>query len=206
QSGPSVSKPVIHGVYGSRILILNNGVRQEGQQWGNDHAPEIDPFTATRLTVIKGAASIRYGSDALGGAVLVQPKDMRARPGIDGDATLVGMSNGRTGVVSAMIEGAFDHRIKGLSWRVQGTTKKAGNAKAAHYFMKNTGFYENDYSASLQYRHANWGLTGYYSLFNTKLGIATASATETVQDLEDAIAAPVPVEKAGFTYALERPY
>ncbi len=53
QTGSSISKPVIHGLHSSRILILNNGIRQEGQQWGSEHAPEIDPFVATKLTVIK---------------------------------------------------------------------------------------------------------------------------------------------------------
>src|ERR1700749_1222227 len=81
QTGPSISKPVIHGVYSNRILILNNGVRQEGQNWGNDHAPEIDPFIATKLSVIKGAASLRYGSDAVGGVVLVDPKEMPGNGG-----------------------------------------------------------------------------------------------------------------------------
>src|SRR6201996_3633207 len=93
QTGPSISKPVIHGVYSNRILILNNGVRQEGQNWGNDHAPEIDPFIATKITVIKGAASIRYGSDALGGVVLLDPKEMRKDPGVGGEVNLVGMTN-----------------------------------------------------------------------------------------------------------------
>jgi iron complex outermembrane receptor protein len=55
QTGPAISKPVIHGLHGNRILILNNGIRQEGQQWGAEHAPEIDPFIARRLTVVKGA-------------------------------------------------------------------------------------------------------------------------------------------------------
>src|SRR3984885_7688106 len=54
QMGPSISKPVIHGLYSNRILIMNNGVRQEGQNWGNDHAPEIDPFIAPNLGVSKG--------------------------------------------------------------------------------------------------------------------------------------------------------
>jgi len=206
QTGPSISKPVIHGVYGDRILILNNGVRQEGQQWGNDHAPEIDPFIATKITVIKGAASIRYGSDALGGAVLVEPKDLRSTPGVDGEVNLVGMTNGNMGAASGMVEGTGKNELKGLSWRLQGTSKKTGNAKTAHYFMKNTGFYENDYSADIQYSHANWGLTGYYSQFYTKIGIASASATGSVQDLQDAMAATSPIEKATFTYATERPY
>lgn len=83
QNGPNISKPVIHGVYSNRVLIMNNGVRQEGQTWGNDHAPEIDPFIATKITVIKGAASIRYGSDAIGGVILLDPKDLPTKPGID---------------------------------------------------------------------------------------------------------------------------
>src|ERR1700761_6721569 len=113
QTGPSISKPVIHGVYSNRILILNNGVRQEGQNWGNDHAPEIDPFIATKLSVNKGAASIRYGSDAIGGVVLVDPKDMRTTPGVGGEVDLVGMTNGRVGAASGMVEGGS---ANGLSW------------------------------------------------------------------------------------------
>jgi iron complex outermembrane receptor protein len=95
QTGPSISKPVIHGLYGNRILIMNNGVRQEGQTWGNDHAPEIDPFVATNITVIKGAASIRYGSDAIGGVILLDPKAMPVKPGIAGEVNIVGMTNGK---------------------------------------------------------------------------------------------------------------
>ncbi|HTS46149.1 MAG TPA: TonB-dependent receptor plug domain-containing protein, partial [Puia sp.] len=106
QSGPSISKPIIHGVYSNRILILNNGIRQEGQNWGNDHAPEIDPFIATRITIIKGAASIRYGSDAIGGVILLDPKEMRTNPGVDGELNLVGMTNGLVRVGSGMIQGA----------------------------------------------------------------------------------------------------
>src|ERR1700759_1533250 len=146
QTGPSISKPVIHGVYSNRILILNNGVRQEGQNWGNDHAPEIDPFIATKLSVIKGPASIRYGSDAIGGVVLVDPKDLRTAPGVGGEVNLVGMTNGRVGAASGMMEGGS---ASGLSWRLQGTLKKAGNAQAPTYYLGNTGYNEDDYSATL---------------------------------------------------------
>ncbi|MEJ7665944.1 MAG: TonB-dependent receptor [Hymenobacter sp.] len=107
QTGPTIAKPVIHGLYGNRVLILNNGVRQEGQQWANDHAPEIDPFTATRLTVIKGAASIRYGADAIGGVVLVEPAALPDTAGVGGEVNLVGMTNGRLGAASAFVQGAI---------------------------------------------------------------------------------------------------
>src|SRR5580700_10620385 len=174
QTGPNISKPVIHGVYSNRILILNNGVRQEGQNWGNDHAPEIDPFIATKLTVIKGAASIRYGSDAIGGVILLDPKDMPDHPGVlDGEVNMVGMTNGRIGAASAMVEGsAGKGSWEGLSWRLQGTLKEAGNSRTPNYYLGNTGYMENDYSAAVQYNKGHFGGQVYYSDFHTKIGIA----------------------------------
>lgn len=70
-NGVSSSQPVIHGMYGERILILNNGVRHKSQQWGQGHAPEIALDQAGRVTVLKGAESVRYGADALGGVIIV---------------------------------------------------------------------------------------------------------------------------------------
>ncbi|HEV3413940.1 MAG TPA: TonB-dependent receptor plug domain-containing protein [Puia sp.] len=208
QTGPSISKPVIHGVYSNRILILNNGVRQEGQNWGNDHAPEIDPFIATKLSVIKGAASIRYGSDAIGGVVLVDPKDMPDRPGmLDGELNLVGMTNGRIGAASGMVEGsAGKGSLEGLSWRLQGTLKRAGNAQAADYYLGNTGYLESDYSATLQYRKNRFDGQVYYSDFNTKIGVATASVVGSQADLYQAFARSIPSDSAHFTYDVSRPY
>lgn len=206
QAGPNISKPIIHGVYSNRVLIMNNGVRQEGQTWGNDHAPEVDPFIATRITVIKGAASIRYGSDAVGGVVLLDPKDLPTTLGVHGEVNLVGMTNGRVGVGSGMLEGAAGKKWEGLSWRVQGTLKDAGNAQAAHYYLGNTGFRENDYSATLQYKKAGYGVSLYYSQFDTKIGVADASVVESAADFEQAIARSEPAVPASFTYALRRPY
>jgi iron complex outermembrane recepter protein len=205
QTGPSISKPVIHGVYSNRVLIMNNGVRQEGQNWGNDHAPEIDPFIATKITVIKGAGSIRYGSDAIGGVILLDPKDMPSTPGIDGELNLVGMTNGRVGVASGLLEGAGGGKWDGLSWRLQGTVKKAGNSQTADYYLVNTGFNENDYSATLQYNKAHYGGSLYFSQFNTKIGIAQASVADNITDLEQAIARGRPVDNGFFRYAFGRP-
>lgn len=203
QTGPSISKPVIHGVYSNRILILNNGVRQEGQNWGNDHAPEIDPFIATKLSVVKGPASIRYGSDAIGGVVLVDPKDLRLTPGYDGEVDLVAMTNGRVGAVSGMMEGGSR---PGLSWRLQGTLKKAGNARAPTYYLGNTGYNEDDYSATLQYHKTHAGAQLYYSDFHSTIGIATASVVGSEADLYQAFARSEPADTADFTYAVQRPY
>src|SRR3546814_6402924 len=82
KTGATIAKPVIHGLHSNRILILNNGIRQEGQQWGSEHAPEIDPFIAKRITVVKGAETIRFGPDAMGGVVIVEPSELDRKSGI----------------------------------------------------------------------------------------------------------------------------
>ena len=89
QTGPSIYKPMLHGLHSNRITMLNNGVRQEGQQWGQEHGPEIDPFIASELSVVKGAATVRYGSDAIGGVILVKPAPLRDSAGVGGAVQLV---------------------------------------------------------------------------------------------------------------------
>ena len=71
RSGPVIAKPVVQGLSGNRVLTLNQGVRQEDQQWGGEHAPDLDPFSTDRIELVKGAASVQYGSDALGGVCLL---------------------------------------------------------------------------------------------------------------------------------------
>lgn len=204
-TGSSINKPVIHGLHSNRIMILNNGIRHESQQWGNEHAPEIDPFIANELTVIKGANSMRYGPDAIAGVILVNPKELRTEPGLDGEVNLVGFSNGRQGVASAMFDGNLK-KVPGLSYRLQGTYKKAGNVHSPDYYLKNTGLEEYNFSWAAGYKHSNFGFETFYSQFNTDIGIFSAAHIGNLTDLERAFNSDVPLESAGFTYAIDRPY
>ncbi|WP_139924818.1 TonB-dependent receptor [Hymenobacter sp. DG01] len=205
QTGPSIFKPMIHGLHSNRVTILNNGVRQEGQQWGQEHGPEIDPFIASQLTVVKGAASVRYGSDAIGGVVLVQPKALRDSAGTGAELNLVGMSNNGLGAASGTVEGNV-RQLPALSWRAQGTVKRAGTMRAPGYYLRNSGFEEYDFSAAVGWRKANYGLEVFYSQFNTRLGILPAAHAESPSDLYAAIARRRPLETSGFSYAINRAY
>ena len=71
KNGTGISKPVVHGLFGNRLIIFNNGIAQSGQQWGNDHSPEIDPFSSDKITVIKGANALEYGGGNLGNIISV---------------------------------------------------------------------------------------------------------------------------------------
>jgi iron complex outermembrane receptor protein len=203
-TGNNISKPVIHGLHSNRILILNNGVRQEGQQWGNEHAPEIDPFIADELAVVKGANGVRYGPDAIGGVVLVNPKALRKTPGIGGEMNLVGLSNGLQGNASATLDGNSS-KFPAISWRLQGTLKRGGNAKTPDYYLKNTGSKEYNYSYALGYKKPKYGIDFFYSQFNTDIGIFSAAHIGNLTDLEQAFEATKPMESADFTYDIDRP-
>ena len=115
---------MIHGLHSNRILTINNGVRQEGQQWGNEHAPEIDAFIADKLTVIKGVDELKYGSDAIGGVILVQPKPLRTHPGWNAELNAGYFTNNRQYVLSGIYEQQLK-KLPALTYRIQGTYKRA---------------------------------------------------------------------------------
>ncbi len=84
-TGPNVSKPFIRGLGFNRILTLYDGVRQEGQQWGDEHGIEVDQYGVDHAEVIKGPASLTYGSDALAGVVNLIPTPPAPEGKIKGD-------------------------------------------------------------------------------------------------------------------------
>lgn len=202
QSGPAIFKPVIHGVHSQRILILNNGVRQEGQQWGAEHAPEIDPFIASNISVVKDAGAIKYGTDALGGVIIVTPADLPERPGIGGVLHLLGASNGRSGTVSGMLEGGGK---RGWGWRMHGTARRSGDFHAPDYVLSNTGFRERSFSAAAGQHREHFGMDVFFSHFQTTLGILRGSAVGSARDLANALEREPPAFTAPFTYNIQQP-
>jgi iron complex outermembrane receptor protein len=204
QTGPTIAKPVIHGLHSNRILILNNGIRQEGQQWGQEHAPEIDPFVATNLQLIKGAAAVKYGSDAIGGVILVNPPDLPREPGLAGSYNLVGASNNRMLASSLMLEGGLTG-LKGFGWRVQGSLKRAGDARAADYQLTNTGTTENNFSIGLGYHKEKAGVEVFYSSFDADIAILRSAHIGNLTDLESAIGRDRPLFINEFSRDINNP-
>jgi iron complex outermembrane receptor protein len=203
-TGSNISKPVVHGMHSNRVLILNNGVRQEGQQWGSEHAPEIDPFLSTEVSLVRGASAVRYGSDAIAGVILTAPKTLVYKPGLRGEVSLAAFSNGRQGSGSGMLEGGF-RKLNGFSWRLQGTLKQGGTLQAPAYYLKNTAVKEYNFSLAANYESKRWGVETFYAQFNTDLGIFSGSHIGNLTDLNKAFLADKPLEEGSFTYAISKP-
>ncbi len=203
QTGASISKPVIHGLHSQRILILNNGIRQEGQQWGTEHAPEIDPAFATEISVIKGANTVRYGPEALGGVILLSPKPLLQVQGFGGSVSAFGASNNGLYGASAAVEGKIK---QDFYWRAHSSAKKAGNTRTPNYYLNNTGFEEAAFSAAAGYANDKINIEAFYSRFATQLGIFSGAHIGNLTDLQNAFNRSEPLEKSGFSYNIARPY
>jgi iron complex outermembrane receptor protein len=101
--GAGFSKPSIRGMAFNRIAVVENGVKQEGQQWGADHGLEIDAFNVEQVEVRKGPASLQYGSDAMGGVVEIKQLPPLHKNGCWGEVTALAQSNNNLLGASAML-------------------------------------------------------------------------------------------------------
>jgi iron complex outermembrane recepter protein len=204
QTGPGIFKPVIHGVHSQRLLILNHGIRQEGQQWGAEHAPEIDPFIASNIVVVKDASAIKYGTDALGGVIVVNPAPLPETNNVGGTLTTVFQSNGRSGTISGMLEGGVENH-NGWGWRVQGTAKRTGDFETPDYVLTNTGVKELNFSAATGYHAKKHGFDLFFSRFQSELGILRGTAIGNMDDLVSAMERDVPLYTSDFSYHIHEP-
>ena len=203
-TGPSISKPVIRGLHSQRVLVLNAGVPQEGQQWGGEHAPEIDPFSPGRIEVVKGAAGVEYGVGAIGGVIRVEPRELPTTPALGGRASLNAFSNSMQGAGSVMIESG-SKRLSGLGWRLQASARKAGDARAPNHVIGNSAFEELDGTAAIGYHKPPYGLDLYLSHFGTELGLFRGAHIGNFDDLLRAIERGEPSVDYDFSYSIDAP-
>ncbi|GAA3969010.1 TonB-dependent receptor [Mucilaginibacter dorajii] len=127
-TGPNVSKPFIHGLGYNRVITLMDGIRQEGQQWGDEHGIEVDQNSVDRVEVIKGPASLTYGSDAIGGVVnLISPSPVP-------EGKILGSVQGIYGTNQDLLNGSFrlQGNQNGLVWGTVVSAKEGKDYKNEH--------------------------------------------------------------------------
>jgi iron complex outermembrane receptor protein len=203
-TGPNIFKPVIHGMHGSRVVIYNQGLRLQSQEWGSDHSPEVDPYTAGSLSVIKGASAVRYGVGSIGGVVLINPAPMRTEPGIGGDLDFLVHSNGR-GISNSLSLDYKPAKRPNTNIRWQSSFKKSGDFHAPDYQLTNTGFNELNSSLRFRIQKPTWQSEIYYSLFNSEMGILASSHIGNLTDLEQVLQSKTPLIVEDFSYDIINP-
>jgi iron complex outermembrane receptor protein len=167
-TGAAISKPVVRGLGYNRVVTLNNGAKQEGQQWGDEHGIEIDEFSIDRAEIIKGPGSLLYGSDAIAGVINFLAPDPIAEGRITGQATANYQTNNRQQGYSLQNAG----NINGFNWLVRGTRKVAGDYRNRYDGrVFNSGFNEWDANGYVGL-NKSWGYSHLtFSSFNQNVGL-----------------------------------
>ena len=200
-TGSNVQLPVIHGLYGNRILVVNNGVKHGFQNWGTDHAPEIDVASADRITVLKGAAGVRYGPEALGGVVVVEGHPLTLSEKLHGDVATGYQTNGRGYHANADLGKGYDR----FSYHLGGSYAKVGDRHAPDYSLTNTGMVEQSANVGLRYHWPQWDVKVYYSYVGQELGLLRASVTESGDLFARSLTADQPLIIRDFSYRINEP-
>jgi iron complex outermembrane receptor protein len=170
-TGTGIGKPVIRGLTSNRVLVIADGQRLETQQWGDEHGPNVEVEDAERIEVIRGPASVLYGSDALGGVINVVPKelpDALGRPGfVTGDVSTSYSTNTQQPDGTLALEGAQG----GLGFRASVTGRTSDDIRTPVGPLFNSGNRAVGGTGSVGYR-ANWGsVNATYSHRDEKLEI-----------------------------------
>ena len=201
KTGNTVVKPIINGLYGSRVPIINNNVRLEDQQWGTEHAPNFDVNSANKITVIKGASGLQYSGDAIGGLVIIEPLNVK-KDTLFGKTMLNYDTNGKGGSVSSSLHKGNNY---GMSWNALATLKYIGDKQAPDYVLSNTGNREVNFSGDIKYTAKKFNSTAFYSYYKSIIGILSASHTGNVNDLYHSINNKVPSVVNDFSYNIQNP-
>lgn len=167
-TGAAISKPIIRGLGYNRVISLDNGVRQEGQQWGDEHGIEIDQYSIDRVEIVKGPGSLMYGSDGIAGVLnFLSPK---APPMGETKTQLISNYQTNNNLIGYSLSTAGNK--KGFQWSARFSNKFAGDYQNAYDGkVLNSGFKEFDGNVSVGI-NKNWGYSHLiFSSFNQSINM-----------------------------------
>ncbi|MDP4210969.1 MAG: TonB-dependent receptor [Bacteroidota bacterium] len=165
-TGGAVSKPVIRGLGYNHVVILDDGVRQEGNQWGDEHGLEVDQYSIDHVEILKGPASLFYGSDALGGVINFREPDPDHTGHVDSEIASFYSTNNKLTSTTAMNEG----NLNGFIWKLRGTYKNAASFQTPTEYVYNSGFNEQNFNAMFGVNHS-WGYSHlHFSSYDAHIG------------------------------------
>jgi iron complex outermembrane receptor protein len=167
-TGPAISKPFIRGLGYNRVIVVNDGIKQEGQQWGDEHGVEIDELNVSKVEILKGPASLTYGSDALAGVVNI----ISILPAPEGHIRGNLLGSFQTNNSQRNLHADIGGNRKGFIWGAYGSYKAAADYKNKYDdYVFNSKFNEKDFGGYIGL-NKNWGFSHlYFSRFDQHLGL-----------------------------------
>jgi hemoglobin/transferrin/lactoferrin receptor protein len=174
-TGPNSVRPMIRGLYDERVLVLVNGVRLSEQRPGGNHILSLDPSQIERVEVVRGPASVLYGSDAIAGVINIitkqAPRETGEETRMGGSVSLTGASNPegfKTSANVSMGQGKFNALVGGFY-------QDTDNVENAEYELNHSSYRGGMAWASANYLGDRWQADFYYYFMNADMGIPASA-------------------------------
>ncbi len=166
-TGQSIGKPVIRGLSSNRVLVYAQGVRLENQQFGSEHGLGLNDAGIESIEVIKGPASLLYGSDALGGVLYINPERFASDNTSQGDLNVNYFTNTQGYNTNLGYKASSDN----FKFIIRGSMAKHGDYKTEDYRVTNTRFNERDLKTALGFQNNNFKTEFRYNINSSELGL-----------------------------------
>jgi len=172
-TGQSIGKPVIRGLSSNRVLVYAQGIRLENQQYGAEHGLGLNDAGVESIEVIKGPASLLYGSDALGGVLYVNPERFASENTSSGDFS----TNYFTNTQGYNTNLGYKSSYNNFKFIIRGSLAKHADYNTKNYRVTNTRFNERDLKTAIGFQKSNFKTELRYNINSSQLGL-----TEGVED------------------------
>jgi iron complex outermembrane receptor protein len=166
-TGQSIGKPVIRGLSSNRVLVYAQGIRLENQQFGDEHGLGLNDAGVESIEVIKGPASLLYGSDALGGVLYINPERFASINTSKSDASV----NYFTNTQGYNTNVGYKTSSENFKFIIRGSLAKHADYKANSYRVTNTRFNERDLKTTFGFQNSNFKTAFRYNINSSELGL-----------------------------------
>jgi len=201
-TGANVGRPLVDGLGGARLQIVQGGIALASQDWGDEHALEIDPFAVANVQLARSGGTVKYGASTTGASLVLDDAQIPVSEVLKGKALLHGATN--TKAIGAGVH--LEQRISSLlGFRVQTAGSSKGDARAPGYVLSNTGSWKGSGMAQLFYQDTVLQLDASYRGFTQETGILRAAHIGNLTDLERALERDTPLIVNPWTRSIDAP-
>lgn len=201
-TGANVGRPLVDGLGGSRLQIVQGGMALASQDWGDEHALEIDPFATANVQLARSGNTVRYGASTTGASLVLDDALMPENEQIRGKAMLRGATNAKAIGAGLQLEQRLS---KSIGYRVNMSGATQGDSRAPDYVLSNTGAQKASGLGQLFYVDSTLQLDVSYRGFVQETGILRAAHIGNLTDLERALESGRPLVINPYTRSIDAP-
>lgn len=197
KTGSTINKPIVNGFYGDKITMVMNGTVLSSQDWGTEHAPEIDAGTIQQIEILKSSQTVEYTTQNIGATIVMESPMLNFNTPSKFGVYSAFQTNGLQSSVSTFYQKGFE---KNYAFRTQVSFKKSADVHAPNYVMSNTAKQELNVLFQQKFRIKKINVQTFYSVLQQKNALLKAAHIGNIEDLKKAIQSDTPlvVEEQSF--------